>query len=74
MWVIHEYSNKIYHNKTTDYLSELSKIKQYSNDFSNISDFVKGYVGESLLVGSIYQGKVQDLKDEIDAIEDSLKK
>ena len=74
VWVIHEYSNKIYHNKTTDYLSELSKIKQYSNDFSNISDFVKGYVGESLLVGSIYQGKVQDLKDEIDAIEDSLKK
>lgn len=74
VWVIHEYSNKIHHNKTTDYLSELSKIKQYSNDFSNISDFVKGYVGESLLVGSIYQGKVQDLKDEIDAIEDSLKK
>ena len=74
VWVIHEYSAKIYHNKTTDYLSELSKIKQYSNDFSNISNFVKGYVGESLLVGSIYQGKVQDLKDEIDAIEDSLKK
>ena len=74
VWVIHEYSDKIYHNKTTDYLSELSKIKQYSNDFSNISNFVKGYVGESLLVGSIYQGKVQDLKDEIDAIEDSLKK
>ena len=72
VWVIHEYSDKIYHNKTTDYLSELSKIKQYSNDFSNISNFVKGYVGESLLVGSIYQGKVQDLKDEIDASEDSL--
>ena len=74
VWVIHEYSDKIYHNKTTDYLSELSRIKQYSNDFSNISDFVKGYVGESLLVGSVFQGKVQELKNEIDAIEDSLKR
>lgn len=74
VWVIHEYSDKIYNNKTKDYLSELSKIKQYSNDFSNISDFVKGYIGESLLVGSVYQGKVQDLKNEIDVIEDSLKK
>lgn len=74
VWAIHEYSQKVYTNKTSEYLSELSKIKTYGKDFANISDFIKGYVGESLLKGSIYQSKVDDLKSDVDKIKDLLAK
>ena len=73
-WVIHEYSNKIYSENIKDYLSELSKIKTYTKEFGNIADFVKGYIGESLLRGSAYQGKTEDLKKDIDNIASTLEK
>ncbi len=73
-WVIHEYSDKIYSGNIKDYLSELSKIKTYTKEFSNIADFVKGYIGESLLRGSAYQDKTEDLKNDIDFIASTLEK
>ena len=57
-----------------DYLSELSKINSYTNDFNNIADFVKGYIGESLLRGSVYQDKTEDLKADIDDISSKLER
>ena len=74
VWVVHEYSNKMYLKKTTEYLSELDKIKTQAKEFSNISDFIKGYVGDSLLQGSMYQGKTEELKNDVDKIEDLLTK
>lgn len=74
VWVIHEYSNKVYLQKTKEYLSELDKIKTQAKDFNSISDFVKGYVGDSLLQGSIYQGKIGDLKKDVDKIKELLDK
>lgn len=74
VWVIHEYSNKVYSQKTKDYLSELDKIKSQAKEFSSISDFVKGYVGDSLLQGSMYQGKTDELKRDVDKIKDLLNK
>ncbi len=73
-WVIHEYSDKIFSGKTKDYLSELSKIKTYTKEFSNIADFVKGYIGEALLRGSAYQDKTEELKNDIDNIASTLEK
>lgn len=74
VWVIHEYSNKVYSLKTKDYLSELDSIKTQAKEFSRISDFVKGYVGDSLLQGSLYQGKLDELKRDVDDIKDLLNK
>lgn len=74
VWVIHEYSDKIYKCNIKEYLSELSKIKTYTKEFSNIADFVKGYIGESLLKGSAYQDKTDDLKNDIDYIANTLDK
>lgn len=74
VWVIHEYSTKVYSQKTKDYLSELDKIKSQAKEFSSISDFVKGYVGDSLLQGSMYQGKMDELKKDVDIIKDLLNK
>ena len=74
VWVIHEYSNKMYLKKTKEYLSELDKIKTQAKEFANISDFIKGYVGDSLLQGSMYQGKADELKTDVDKINDLLKK
>lgn len=74
VWVVHEYSNKMYLKKTKEYLSELDKIKTQAKEFSNISDFIKGYVGDSLLQGSMYQGKTEELKNDVDKIEDLLTK
>ena len=73
-WVIHEYSDKIYNGNIKDYLSELSKIKTYTKEFGNIADFVKGYVGESLLRGSAYQDKTEELKKDIDDIASTLER
>ena len=73
-WVIHEYSDKVFNSKTSDYLSELSKIKQYNSEFGNIADFVKGYIGESLLKGSAYQDQTENLKNDIDYIAKTLEK
>ena len=74
IWVVHEYSNKMYLKKTKEYLSELDKIKTQAKEFANISDFIKGYVGDSLLQGSMYQGKTDELKTDVDKIKDLLTK
>lgn len=74
VWVIHEYSNKIHTNKTKDYLSELGKIKTLSKEFNNISDFVIGYVGNSLLKGSDYQDNTDDLMRDVDTVKKLLSK
>lgn len=73
-WVIHEYSDKVCSGNIKDYLPELSKIKTYTKEFDNIADFVKGYIGESLLRGSTYQGKTDTLKNDIDKIASTLEK
>lgn len=74
IWVIHEYSNKVYSQKTKEYLSELDRIKKQATEFNSISDFVKGYVGDSLLQGSMYEGKIDDLKRDVDNIKNLLNK
>lgn len=74
VWVIHEYSNKVYLQKTKEYLSELDKIKTHAKEFNNISDFVKGYIGDTLLQGSIYQGKIDKLKEDVDTIKELLER
>ena len=74
VWVIHEYSNKVYLQKTKEYLSELDKIKTHAKEFNNISDFVKGYIGDTLLQGSIYQGKIDKLKEDVDIIKELLER
>lgn len=74
IWVIHEYSNKVYSQKTKEYLSELDRIKKQATEFNSISDFVKGYVGDSLLQGSMYEGKIDDLKKDVDNIKNLLNK
>lgn len=74
VWVIHEYSNKVYLQKTKEYLSELDKIKTHAKEFNNISDFVKGYIGDTLLQGSIYQGEIDKLKEDVDKIKELLER
>jgi len=73
-WVVHEYSDKVCQNKTKEYQPELLKIKTYTKEFNNICEFVKGYIGESMLNATIYEGKVEELKNDIDKIAESLKK
>lgn len=68
VWSIHEYSRRIYSNKTEDYISELSKIKVYSNDIKNISDFIKAYVGTEMLMGTYYADNKEALFDDLDTI------
>ena len=74
VWSIHEYSKRVYSKNTNDYLAELSKIQTCSKELHTISEFVKGYVGESLLKGSIYQDKTEELFSDIDKVNDLLEK
>lgn len=67
-WSVHEYSKRVTSKKTTDYLSELTKAKTYSKELNNISKFIKGYVGDSMLVGSEYDGKRQQMFGDIDDV------
>ena len=67
-WSVHEYSKRVTSKKTTDYLSELTKAKTYSKELNNISKFIKGYVGDSMLVGSAYDGKRQQMFDDIEGV------
>ena len=56
-WSVHEYSKRVTTQNTKDYLSELTKAKTFSKELKNIGKFLKAYVGDSLLIGSIYAGK-----------------
>ena len=73
-WVIHEYSDKVYSKQTREYLTELSNVKTYTSEIERLSNFVKGYVGASLLKGTAYEGKVDSLKKDIDNIVGGLNK
>lgn len=67
-WSVHEYSKRITAQNTKDYLSELTKAKTYSKELANISNFIKGYVGDSLLIGSVYDGRKDELFNDIDSV------
>ena len=67
-WSVHEYSNRVTTQNTKDYLSELTKAKTFSKELKNIGKFLKAYVGDSLLIGSIYAGKMQELFDDMDNV------
>ncbi|MDD2635466.1 MAG: PIN-like domain-containing protein [Bacteroidales bacterium] len=67
-WSVHEYSNRVTTQKTKDYLSELTKAKTYAKELNNISRFMRGYVGDSLLVGSVYEKDKERLFTDVDDI------
>lgn len=73
-WSVHEYSKRVTSQKTIDYLSELSKTKTYSKELANITRFIKGYVGESLLVGTQYAENKNQLFEDIDSVTTTLNK
>lgn len=73
VWVIHEYSKKV-PERLSEYLLELSDVKKIERDFSRISDFLKGYVGDSFLKGSVYNDNVDGLKEDVDKVNVALKK
>lgn len=72
-WVVHEYQKRFVGQKTKDYLSELDN-KDVVKRLKNLSTFSKGYIGDSLLVGSIYQGKKDDLFKDLDEVADKFEK
>ena len=63
-WSVLEYSKRVTTQKTHDYMSELSKATTISKELTNINRFVRGYVGDSLLRGSEYAGKKEQLFNE----------
>lgn len=67
-WSVHEYSKRVTTKNTKDYLTELTKAKTYSKELANISHFIKGYVGDNLLRGSSYDGKKDQLFNDIDSV------
>lgn len=73
-WVVHEYSHRVYENKTSDYLSELSSISTINKNFENVSKFLKGYIGDAFLVGSQYQDNKDDFERDVDTISTTLGK
>lgn len=74
VWSIHEYSNRVYADKTKDYLEELTKVKTCTKELSNITEFVKGYVGDSLLQGTVYQDNKEFLFSELEQVNTLLNK
>lgn len=65
-WSVLEYSKRVTTHNTGDYLSELIQAKSVLKELERINRFVKGYVGESLLIGSAYAGKKDELFSDID--------
>ena len=74
VWVVQEYSDKVYTGKTSEYLSELSKFKKDTSEIQSLSSFVKGYVGESLMKGTEYENNAEQLKRDVDEIAKTLTK
>lgn len=73
-WSVHEYSKRVTSKQTKDYLSELTNVKTYSKEIHNISKFIKGYVGDSMLVGSDYESKREKLFEDIDSVNQMFSK
>lgn len=73
-WTIHEYSKRVNSDQTGDYLTEISKTKTCHKEINNISVFIKGYVGDSMLQGTLYAGNKEKLFSDIDIVVDQLGK
>lgn len=73
-WSVHEYSRCVTSQQTQNYLDELVKAKTLSKELDNIVPFIKGYVGDSLLVGSQYEGKKEQLFKDMDNISKNFSK
>lgn len=73
-WSVQEYSQRVTNQTTKEYLSELSKAKTLSKELNNISKFIKAYVGASLLVGTMYEDKKDDLFQDMETITKSFEK
>lgn len=67
-WSVLEYSKRVTTQNTRDYMSELSKATTISKELTNINRFVRGYVGDSLLRGSEYAGKKEQLFNDLDDV------
>lgn len=74
VWTIQEYSRRVYSDNTQDYISELGRVKTYTNEFKNISDFIKGYISPTMLGGTCYADKKEELFDDLDQINNLLAK
>ena len=72
-WTVHEYQKRYCSQKTEDYLTELNN-KETVKKLENFSIFAKGYVSDSLLVGSEYQGHKDLLFAELDDIATKFRK
>lgn len=73
-WSVLEYSKRVTSNKTRDYLSELTEAKSISKQLDRITQFVKAYVGDSLLIGTLYAGKKDKLFSDIDEATKKIEK
>ncbi len=73
-WSIHEYSKRVHSKQTGDYLSEISKTKTCHKEINNISEFIKGYIGDSMLIGTSYAGNKEELFADIDDVINRLSK
>jgi len=73
-WTVHEYQKRYCNNKTSEYLDELDN-KDLVKKLKKLSNFVKGYISDSLLVGSTdYQGQKDKLFADLDEIADKFEK
>jgi len=73
-WTVHEYQKKYCSKNTKEYLSELDN-KFLVNSLANLSNFARGYVSDSLLVGiADYQGQKEKLFNELDDMAAKFKK
>lgn len=72
-WVVHEYQKRYVGQRTKDYLTELEN-GDVVKRLKSLSYFVKGFISDSLLVGSLYQGKKTELFEEIDEVADKFDK
>lgn len=72
-WAVHEYQKRYVGQRTKEYLTELEN-GDVVKRLKSLSYFVKGFISDSLLVGSLYQGKKAELFEELDEVADKFDK
>lgn len=72
-WVVHEYQKRYVEQRTKDYLTELEN-GDIVKRLKGLSNFAKGYISDSLLVGSEYQDKKEDLFRDLDNVSNCFDK
>ena len=72
-WAIHEYSNRFLTEKTSDYLGELAKLSSLPKTLEEITNFLKMYVDECLLVNPKYRDNKEVLFTELETITTNLR-